>query len=243
MFHELSKEAVLETARNITADLLSMPYYKNFASASGAVKNITNHEHAVRVVLEKNGLVATDIHMNKVTVSDWLNNPENASIMPAMSFVSQPCGTQGNPDFLVKLENGIVFALECKSSSKAYFPMYNSGSIKQNTVYVFCSSKTNKTTIYVGRDIMTVAQQNLISELIQKQKVLEKEYNEKLKAIDIRHRGVNYGTRPAIKQAGDKSYTNYFTHSDREMCEKNVDSFISEIIDSAYLDHETTPSD
>ena len=63
-----------------------------------------------------------------------------------------------------------------------------------------------------------------------------------MKAIDIRHRGVNYGTRPAIQQAGGESYTNYFTHSEREMCEKNVDSFISEIIDSAYIEDQTTPS-
>lgn len=241
MEHQFSKEVVLEKARNLIADFLSMPYYKNFASASGAVHNITNHEDAVKVVLEKNGLVAADIPMNKVIVSDWLNNPSNATIMPVMSFVSQPCGTQGNPDFLVKLENGVVFALECKSSN-AYSPMYNSGGIKQNTIYLLCSSKTNKTTIYVGRDIMTIAQQNLITELIQKQKVLEKEYNEKLRLIDVRHRGVSYGTRPAIQQSGDASYTNYFTHSEREMCEKNVDNFIGEIINSAYLDNEINPS-
>jgi len=188
--------------------------------------------------LLQNGLVQSTVTTNKATVSDWLNNPATASSMLPMSFVSQPCGTHDSPDFLVKLENGVVFGIECKSSD-GYCPMYNSGGIKQNLIYVLSSRKKNQTTIYVGRDIMTVAQQNLINELIQKQKVLEKEYNEKLKAIDIRHRGVNYGTRPAIQQAGGESYTNYFIHSERETCEKNVDIFLDEIIDAAYSEDES----
>jgi len=47
MMSEFSKEAITEKARKITSDLLSMPYYKNYAAASGAVHNISNHEDAV----------------------------------------------------------------------------------------------------------------------------------------------------------------------------------------------------
>lgn len=236
MMREFSKETIIEKARKITMDIKNMPYYKNYAAASGAVHNISNQEDEVAEMLIKNELTdrtKSNIMTNRASVSDWLKNPRNAVSMPPMSFISQPCGTHDSPDFLVKLEHGVVFGIECKSSD-GYCPMYNSGGIKQNLIYVLSSKKKNQTTVYVGRDIMTIAQQNLINELIQKQKVLEKEYNEKLKAIDIHHRGINYGTRPAIQQAGGESYTNYFIHSEREMCEQNVDLFLDEIIDSAY---------
>lgn len=230
---EFSKQDILTKSKKIITDILAMPYYKNYAAASGAVHNISNHEDALATTLINNGLVQSNVITNKAIVSDWLNNPENAETMPVMSFISQPCGTHDSPDFLVKLESGVVFGIECKSSD-GYCPMYNSGGIKQRLIYVLSSKKKNQTTIYVGRDIMTIPQQNLINELIQKQKVLEREYNEKLKVIDINHRGINYGTRPAIQQAGGETYTNYFIHDQREMCEKNVGLFIDEIIEKAY---------
>ena len=229
---EFSKEDLIIKSAKIVTDILAMPYYKNYAAASGAVHNFAEHEEAVSAILNQNGIkqyTPFEKKPNKITVWDWINNPMNATSMPHSTYISQPCGTHDSPDFLVKLDEGVVFGIECKSAD-GYSPMYNSGGIKQKIIYVFCSKRTNKTTMYVGKDIMTLEQQNLITELIQKQKVLEKEYNEKLKAVDINHRGISYGTRPAIQQAGGETFTNYFIHAQREECEKNVLLFINDII-------------
>jgi hypothetical protein len=151
--------------------------------------------------------------------------------MPSYSYLSQPCGTHDSPDFIVKLNDSIMFGIECKSSENGYTPMYNSGGIKQPLIYIFCCKKTNSTTIYCGKDIMTVKQQQLLDELIEKQRIVEKEYNDKLKECDINHRGICYYTRPMIQQNGGASYTNYFTHRDREKCEENVYEYVELMID------------
>ena len=87
----------------------------------------------------------------------------------------------------------------------------------------------------VGKDVLSIEQQKLIDELIMKQRELEKEYNEKLKAIDVNHRGISYYTRPMIQQCGGAQYTNYFKHAEKEKCEENVYKFMNDIIELNYL--------
>jgi len=251
---------------NILNDILLMPYFKNYAAASGLVHNIAKHEDAVADVFIKNGLslwnpIKTqkkpkiirnkkqkniidnqEIIINEIiesesvtnswknTVYTWIENPSLAKLMPKNSYISQPCGTHGNPDFIIKLDEGVVIAIECKTTTDSLCPMYNSGGIKQNYVYVFANERTNKTTIYMGRDIVTIEQQQIINELILKQRELEKEFNIKLKNIDIHERGVTYYTRPMIIQLGGGDCTDYFTHKEREICEKNVYKFIDDMI-------------
>jgi hypothetical protein len=191
-------------------DLLALPYYKNHAATSGAVHNISKHEDAVKDIFIKRGLTETSLKTDQ----------------PAMSFVSQPNGTNNNPDFLVRFEGPKVFEFECKSVENGYKPIYNSGGISRNYIYIFSSKKMNKTTLYLGGDICSREQQGLIAELIMKQRLLEKEYNEKLRITDIYGRGVSYYTRPMIGQSGNSELTNYFTHVDRELCEKRVREYM-----------------
>jgi len=238
-------EETKNSMTKIIKEIQNLPYYKNYAAASGAVHNFAQHEDAVAAVFNSNGLTQWIPNSNEKPSSEkvwsWMDyslrneKPETELVtpMPDYSYISQPCGTHDSPDFLVKLNKNIFLGIECKSADK-YFPMYNGGSIKQNLIYVFCSKKVNATTVYVGKDVLSVEQQKLIDELISKQRLLEKEYNVKLKAIDVHHRGVNYYTRPMIIQSGGAEYTNYFTHAERGHCEQNVYSFIDSIIENNY---------
>lgn len=230
-------EEVKNKALKIMRDIHDLPYYKNYAAASGAVHNFAQHEDAVASVFNNNGLVLWNPSNNEKpsseTIWKWINSSiDNVKIethMPDNSYMSQPCGTHDSPDFIIKLDN-VFFGIECKSAD-GFSPMYNSGGIKQNLIYVFCSKKTNSTTIYVGKDVLSIEQQKLIDELIMKQRELEKEYNEKLKAIDVNHRGVSYYTRPMIQQSGGAEFTNYFKHAEKEKCEENVYKFMKNIIE------------
>ena len=203
----MSKRAVLD-------DLRRMPYFKNYAAASGAVHTITGHEDAVKDIFVKNGLVECQRDIKRE--------------IPPNSFVSQPNGSQKSPDFLVRFGCDRVYKFECKSTDKnSAKPVYNSGGIKQDVIYVYSGAKYDSTTIYVGGDVCSMEQQSLIDELIQRQKALEIEFNNRLKAADVNKRGVSYYTRPMITQAGGADVTDYFKHPDRERCELRVYEFMN----------------
>lgn len=233
----------IQRLRSLFEDLLAMPYYKNCAAASGAVHNIASHEQAVEILLQRHSFskwTPGTTKPNSETIWKWLNityenmgkeTPGlNNNTMPDYSYLSQPCGTHDSPDFIIKTTGNIVIGIECKSAD-GYSPMYNSGGIKQNLIYLFCSNKSNATTMFCGKDVCTVDQQRLINELIEKQRILEGEYNGKLKQIDIHQRGISYYTRPMIQQSGGNKYTNYFTHPEREQCEENVYTYLETIVE------------
>lgn len=236
---EKNKQFMIQLLNGIKA----MPYFKNYAAASGAVHNIASHEKAFEILMTDNGLTEWKPieKPNSETIWNWINtsykniSQENPiifeTVMPDYSYLSQPCGTHDSPDFIIKLDELKFIGIECKSADKGYTPMYNSGGIKQPLIYVFCSKKTNSTTMYCGKDIMTLEQQNLLDELIEKQRIIEKEYNEKLKECDVNHRGISYYTRPMIQQSGGAEYTNYFAHRNREKCEQNVFEHVNVLID------------
>lgn len=200
----MSKRAVLD-------DLRRMPYFKNYAAASGIIHG---HEDAVKDIFIKNGLT----ECSKV----------NKNAIPPMTFISQPNGSQNSPDFMVRFECQNIYKFECKSTDKnATKPVYNSGGIKQDTIYVYSAARYNKTVIYVGGDVCSPEQQKLIDELIHKQKELELEYNKKLSDEDINKRGISYYTRPMICQTGVAELTDYFTHPHRDRCELRVYEFMN----------------
>mgnify|MGYP001569131606 CR=1 FL=1 len=204
--------------------LKDMPYFRNYAAVSGNVHNVSKHEDAVKDIFIKNELIEWIPHkkMSKKKVEETLNSNANSIDIPPYCFVCQPCGTHGNPDFVVRFDKNI-FGFECKSTTDSSFcPMYNSGGIKPNYIYIFSNERMNQTTLYKGSDIITNRQTELITELIQKQKQIEEEYNKLLNENDMNHRGVAYYTRPMIIQSGDATKTNYFTHANKETCEKNV---------------------
>jgi len=197
-----------------------MPYYRNHAAASGAVHNCAKHEEALVTVMEGHGytkyLPPQKLKKKDFNRSDFLEN------MPSGSYIEQPFGTHSAPDFFVKAPTGEVVPLEAKSSATGTYPTYNSGGVKHGYWYVFCSKKTNSTTLYRGEDIITYEQQRLISEHIEEEKRRASILNERLKAIDPNSRGIFFYPRPMICQGGGANYTDYFSHSNRERDEKKA---------------------
>ena len=207
--------------------ILKSPYYKNEAAISGAVHNTPRHENAIKNVLNQHGynLFKIPSQFKKDEILKWNDKPELATVIPIGSYVEQPCGTHNSPDFIIKVSNEQVIFLEAKSS-KSTFPLYNSGGVKQNYIYVFCSEKTNQTTIYKGSSIIEYEQQRLINEHIEKCRKADEELNAKLNQLDINNRGICYYTRPMINQSGGKFYTNYFEHKYRKKSELHALNWI-----------------
>ena len=219
----------MDTTKNykiqITAALVEMrgmPYYANGAAESGNVHGYSNHEAAIKATLERNGFVATT-KPNGFTNSEcksWVGNTKTCPIEIG-TFIDQPCGKQDSPDFLVRISQGCVIALEAKSC-RTPTPLYNSAGIKDNYIYIFCCERYNATTFYWGRDIITPDQQETLSELFRLQKEIEEVQNKLLNEQETNGRGIYYYTRAMIGQHGGAEKTDYFTHNDRVRCEENV---------------------
>lgn len=202
---------------------LKMPYYKNHAAASGAIHSHAKHEDALKEALIGGGFVAWSPSL--ALKKKDMTGPSFAQEMPAGTFIEQPFGSQSAPDFFVKTWNNQVVPLEAKSAS-GMCPMYNSGGIKADYFYVFCSQKTNQTTIFKGDDIIAQQQQQLLDEYIAEEKLRVEVLNAKLKELDITKRGVSYYGRPMICQSGCSKLTNYFTHEQRIQTEQRAISVL-----------------
>ena len=210
--------------------LMAMPYYRNYQAVSGNVHNISKHEDAVEQVLLNNGLEKKSFKAlsdrlgfnNRKEFRNFLLEDYFHEKLPDNTFYSQPTGTHDSPDFIFKVNNK-VFLLECKSS-KDNKPMYNSGLPKKGYVYLFCSEKSNQTTMFLGEDIVNDTQRELIEEYNKAQKEIIEKFNMKLAKTDEQNRGICYFERNMWNQAGGKEKADYFTHESRAQCEQNVKS-------------------
>lgn len=212
---------------NSIKDILSLPYFKNECAVSGLVHNVARHEDALSNVFKKHGFLQSQMPdgIKREDALEWSSKPFLAHRIPNGTFIEQPFGTHNSPDFIVKVSNKLVLFIEAKSSTGTY-PLYNSGGVKENFLYVFCSQKTNQTTIYRGESVISIEQQRLIDEHIRDARKRDEELNQKLKELDINHRGICYYTRPMINQSGGKSYTDYFSHAQRKKAENDAIEWI-----------------
>jgi hypothetical protein len=135
-----------------------------------------------------------------------------------IEYISQPCGTQDSPDFIVKYDNKIYF-IECKSS-KGDKPTYNGGLPKKQYIYIFTSKKYNSTTIFRGEDILCESKRFLLEQLRAEEVALVQKYQNNKSWKDSR--GFDYYPRAMYTQSGGWNKTDYFKHNDRKMCEQNV---------------------
>ena len=201
--------------KKVMTDVLKMPYYKNYAAASGAVHNIAKHEDAVETVLLKYGFSKSKRKKVRLKERDeWLEEASSCD-MKDNTYVLQPCGKQQSPDFIVK-EHGKVFFLECKSvKGQTKAPMYNSGVPKGKYIYIFCAERYNQTTIYFGKDVLPPKDYDLMMKIIKLHREIDEKYNPEF-TNDF---GINHYTRPMIKHVGG---TDYFDNSRRERVEQGV---------------------
>jgi hypothetical protein len=219
--------------RSAIEDILTMPYYKNEHARSGGAH--FGHEAAVAERLKNAGFseILREKYpgLSKTLLKRWAETGNDTDLhlatvgMPVGSYILQPAGSQNFPDILLRDFNGRFVAIECKSGKTGRAPMWNDNLPKPNTIYILSSGKENATTVFMGRDVMTAdmlaSQQQMVDEL--KKIVLKyKTINEQL---DVFHRGWSIKFRPQNFQGGGLKKTNYFTHTDRSVCEKNVLEF------------------
>ena len=189
----------LDSITSMFNGIKTMPYYRNHQAVSGAAHNFSNHEDALEDKFTSFGLQKVEIKLSRAEINAMIESDDATNKLPNGSFISQPCGKNNNPDFIIKPADGIILAVEAKSA-EGYKPVYNSGGIHRNYIYVFCSKKANATTIYKGSDIRTEEQQTLIREHIQRQREEDEHLNLRLRELDSNSRGVVYYTRPMIGQ-------------------------------------------
>jgi hypothetical protein len=212
--------------------ILNMPYYKNQSARSGTV--VYGHEDAVGKVLEQFGFTESQKSqfpgLSKSLLKTWAESGYETSLriattgMPVGSFIKQPAGSQGFPDILVLDFNNRFIAFECKSYNKNK-PMWNDSTPKPNSIYIMNSGNYNSTTLFMGRDVISQAEQDLMDEQGREIEKIVNEYKAKLKQLDIYNRGFCRDSRKQYNQYGGGAKTDFFKHVDRAKCEQNVLNF------------------
>lgn len=213
--------------------ILAMPYYKNQNARSGEVTH--GHEDAVGNKLKEFGFTTClkEDHksITKTILRHWADTGNVSKLkvaaqsMPLGSYITQPAGTQGFPDVLVRDYNDRFLALECKSIKGSGAPMWNDSLPKPNAIYILNSGKYNTTTFFLGHDVISPEELAMMKELEEENNRRSKEYELKLAKIDKFNRGWVQRARKQHFQFGGKDKTNYFVHIDRQKCEQNVLEF------------------
>jgi len=172
------------------------------------------HEKQIEAILKGNGYEETtikELNFEKQSIKETKYDKSNNK----MWYISQPCGSQSFPDFIVGDKFGNVFYLECKSNKKDHI-VWNSGMPKNKGIYIFSSGKHNKQTIIMGSDLWTKEEMELQLKI---RKLIEETYRP-LKNTD--HKVEYYGRHMHV----DKSPV--FGHENRTKRESNVYKFITE---------------
>jgi hypothetical protein len=177
------------------------------------------HQYAVEDLLSKTGFRKS---LDVVSVShkdrDIALNTGLLHSLQNDEYISQPCGTQDSPDFILKYNDKLYF-IECKSS-KGTKPTYNGGLPKKQYIYIFTSEKYNATTIFKGEDILSDSKRSLLEQMRLEEIALVQRYQNDPSWEDSR--GFDFYPRAMYTQSGSWHKTDYFKHSDRKMCEQNV---------------------
>ena len=156
---------------------------RDFLTTLLHMKYHSSHELAVKnIFLSYFTEWKPTVRPRTAVIKSWLQDNDDSE-MPPGSFLYQPCGSQNSPDFILRTHNGVIAPFECKSS-KGTFPLYNSGGIKSNFIYIFASEKINATTLFLGKDIANPETCLLIEEHIKKQREQDEILNKQLKEID-----------------------------------------------------------
>ena len=143
---------------NCLKEILQMNYYRNHEAVSGSVHNISKHEDAIMDLFMKYEFkeLKQEQKISKKQIKSWIENPQ-LSYINVGEFICQPFGKNNNPDFIIRVDHNCIVPVEAKSCKEPN-PLYNSGGISKNYLYIFSCEKYNQTTIYWGKDIITEEQ-------------------------------------------------------------------------------------
>jgi hypothetical protein len=104
--------------------------------------------------------------------------------------------------------------------------MWNDSLPRPNAVYIFNSGRYNTTTVFMGRDVISQAEQDLLDKKEREYKKIDDKYKKLLAELDVHNRGWQQKARKQHFQYGGKDKTDYFSHSKKSICEQNVLDFV-----------------
>lgn len=213
--------------------ILAMPYYKNDHAQSGSTVN--GHEDAVALKLKEAGFTEEQKtsfkKLKKKILQTWAETGVDTDLrvllkdMPKGSFIVQPGSSQAFPDILIRDFDDRFIPFECKSVKSSGTPMWNDSLPRPYGVYILTSAKYNETTLFLGKDVISKEELDLMNEQSKVMKQIAEEYKKKLSKIDKFNRGFNQKLRKQHFQYGGNHKVDYFTHFDRKKCELNVLNF------------------
>ena len=217
--------------------ILNMPYFRNDAVRSA--ENVKGHEEMVAHQLFLAGFSQYDCSgdFSKKgrtpfkTLKEWARTKDDSKLrvlaenMPLGSYALQPAGTQSYPDILVRDFEDRFHAIECKSSKSGRI-MWNDSLPFPEGIYVFSSQLYDRTTVFVGRDVITTEELLLREKMISELKEVVNKYSIQAQEIDQFSRGWNFNFRQQNFQTAIKDKKDYFLHKDRELCEKNTLEYV-----------------
>lgn len=170
--------------------IAAMPYYKNDQVQSG--NYASNHEEAIASRLADHGFLSfgrpvLKSGFNVYIMKEWLedNNPtsilETTKDMLPGSFIIQPGNKHCFPDILLKDFDNRLIAIEGKSAKDK--PMWNDSLPRDQAIYVVSSSKRNKSTVFLGKDVIDPALRRELIKFHNKIKEETKNHNLDLEQI------------------------------------------------------------
>jgi len=156
------------------------------------------------------------------SIGNMMKNPTDGKTFPSRSFVYKPCEEM---DLFIKLCDNFYLPIIFLKSDKTD-PIY-SKEIYMDYLYVFTSKITNKSVLYLGKDIQTVLQKKIINQYTKRIRNEINNLNLNLLKIDEKKRGLKVRSNIELYHSGERiESTNYFTHPDRDKALKNVIQFM-----------------
>ena len=146
----------------------------------------------------------------------------------SLMFIRHPYGRMKAVDLRVYLTPTKFLDLELKSHGTYGFPLFGSTPPKEGVVYIFCSGKYNKTTIFFGQDVLDKKYHELYDQLNSEIQVLTKQFVKQHRWHDP-SRGFTATARPQCVQRGKASLTDFFTPALRLECERKVFSRLGDV--------------
>lgn len=176
--------------------------FQNLSYSSGSYSG-SKHEESIRQLLIQYGFK----EFNKGTTTGYRNVK---AMLPAGHFVCQPAGSNGNPDFLIRFQDGSYQDLEAKSS-KGDKPMYNGVPPKEGCIYILTSEKHNQTAVFHADDIMQARQ-------------LWAEYVAELRKVDAKYNALQpYWTGYSRQMYSDRSTKHFDAWIRDDLFQKTLD--------------------